>query len=113
MVDAKPGITLPPVSLVIPERVYRRIGVKHADGIDPALFEQAPKQSPGLRLHQCVLGVRLGGTDVGVGWHDVEVPREHDRRIDGIELSRVCQKSLQPGELVFEFRALRGLPLGA
>ena len=51
MVDAKAGVALPPVSLVIPEGVHRRIGMHRADRIDPALTENAPKESPRLWLH--------------------------------------------------------------
>ena len=104
MVDTKAGIAFPAVSLVIPERVHRRIGMHRADRIDPALIEKAPKQRPRLRLHQRVLGVGLGRIDVGVGRHDVEIPGEHDRRIEGVKLGRVRQKPFHPGELVFEFR---------
>ena len=104
MVDAKAGIAFPAVSLVIPERVHRRIRMHRADRIDPALIEKAPKQRPRLRLHKRVLGVGLGGINIGVGRHDVEVPREHDRRIQGVKLGRVSQEPLHPGELIFEFR---------
>ena len=101
----RPGIALPSVSLVIPERVHRRIGMHRADRIDPTLIEKAPKQRPRLGLHKRVLGVGLGGINVGVRRHDIEIPREHDRRIEVVKLGRVGQEPLHPGELVFEFRA--------
>ena len=89
MVDAKAGIALPAVSLVIPERIHRRIGMHGADRIDPALIEQTPKQRPRLRLYKRVLRVGLGWVDIGVGRHHVEISREHDRRIEGVKLGRV------------------------
>ena len=109
MVDAKPRVALPPVSLVIPERIHRRIGMHCADRIDPTLIKNTPKQSARLRLHKRVLCVGLGRIDVGIGGHDVEISREHDRRIKGVKFGRVRQEPLHPGELVFEFRSrLRG-----
>jgi hypothetical protein len=60
MVDAEAGVALPPISPVIPECVHRRIGMHGADGIDPALIENAPKQRPRFRLHKRVVGVGLG-----------------------------------------------------
>ena len=80
-----------------------------ADRVDPSLIEQPPEQRPRLRLHQRVLGVGLRRIDVGVGRHDVEIPCEHDRRIESIELSRVLQQPLHPDELVFEFRSWLGV----
>ena len=64
------------------EGVHRRIGIYCSDSIDPALIENAPK--------------------LGVGRHDVEIPREHDRRLEGVKLDRVYQEALHPGELIFE-----------
>ena len=66
MVDAKAGIAFPAVSLVIPERIHRRIGMHRADRIDPALIEQTPKQRPRLRLYKRVLRVGLGWVDFGL-----------------------------------------------
>src|SRR4051794_38277570 len=86
MINAKAGVALPPVSLVIPEYVHRRVRMHRADRIDPALIENPPKQSPRLWLYQRVFGVRLGWIDIWVGRHDVVVTSEHDWRIEGVKL---------------------------
>ena len=47
MVDAEAGVAFPTVSPVIPKCVHRRIGMHGADGIDPALIKNPPKQRRG------------------------------------------------------------------
>ena len=84
-----------------------------ADRIDPALIENAPKQSPRLWLYKRVLRVGLGWIDVGVGRHDIEIPREHDRRIKGVKLGRMCQSRFIQASLYLNFGPGCGLPLGA
>ena len=112
MIDAKAGVAWPSVSLIIPERVHRRIRMYCADRVDPTVLEQSPKQSPRSRLHQRVLCVGPGGIDVGIGRRDIEIPGEHDRRINGVKLGRMGQESLHPGELVFEFRSRLRVAVG-
>ena len=55
---------------------------------------------------------RTYGIDIGVGRHDVVIPREHDWRIKGVKFGRVCQEPLHPGELEFEFRPRLGIAVG-
>ena len=112
MVDAEAGVAFPPVSPVIPKCVHRRIGMHGADGIDPALIENAPKQRPRFRLHKRIIGVGLGRIDVGVGWRDVKISGKHDRRVEGVKLGSMRQKPFHPGKLVFEFRPGLGVTVG-
>ena len=101
----KASVALPPVSLVIPERVHRHIRMQSADGIDPALIEQLPKQSAWLWLDKRILGIGLGGIDVGVSRHNIEIAGENDRCINAIKFDGMLQKPLHPSELIFEFRS--------
>ena len=105
MIDAKAGVARPAIPFVVPERVHRLIRMHRADRIDPALIEKPPKQRSRLRLHKRILGIGLGGIDVGVGRHDIEIPCEHDRRVDGADLGGVRQEPFHPRELVLEFRS--------
>ena len=68
------------------------------------MLENFAKERAGLRLHQRILGVRLGGIDVAVGRNDIVIPCQDDRHAGGIEIGGMRHKSLQPGELVVEFR---------
>ena len=102
MVKAKPGIPRPAIPLVVPERIDRRIGIESADGVDPALVENAPKQGAALRLQQRVVRIGVGGIDVLLRRYDIVVAGEHDGQTRGVELRRVRREPLRPGELVVE-----------
>ena len=49
-IDAQPCIAAPSISLVVPKRVHRLIGVAGPYGVDPTLIEQALKAGAALGL---------------------------------------------------------------
>ena len=60
---------------------------------------------PALRLQQRVVRPRPGRIDVQIGRDDVVVAGEDDRHARGVQLGRVGDQPVEPGELVGEFRA--------
>ena len=109
MIEAKPCVARPAVSQIIPEGVHRLVGMELADGIDPALVEEPPEQRARLGLNQSVLRIGLAEVDVALGWHDIEVSGDDHGNVFGIELRRMRQQALHPGELVRKFRAWLGI----
>ena len=109
MIEAKPCVARPAIPQIVPEGVYRLIGMERPDRIDPALFEKPAEQCARLRLNQRVLRVGLAGVDVALRRHDIEVSGEHHRNVFGIELRCMRQQALHPGELVGKFRARLGI----
>ena len=105
LIEPQPGVALPALSHVVPERIHRRIRMQRADGIDPALRQQALVGGAALRLQQRVLVVGFGRIDVLVGRHDVVVAREHDRDAGLVKRGGMADQPLDPGELVVEFRS--------
>lgn len=55
VVDAQTGITLPPVSRIVPEWVDGGICMDLAQAIRPSLLDQARVRRAARRLQQCVL----------------------------------------------------------
>ena len=105
MVDAQPAIARPAVSQVAPIRVHRRVGMQRADGVAPALLENARKTRAAFRLKQRILGIGLCRINIAIGRNDVEVAGQHDRHADGKQLRGMGREAIHPGELVFEFRS--------
>src|SRR4029077_15142153 len=52
MIDAQPRVPLPAVSHVVPERIHRRVGMEHADCVDPPLAEDTSKKGAAFRLEE-------------------------------------------------------------
>ena len=102
VVDAKAAVALPTVELVIPEREHRLVRAKRANGVGPTLGQEPPVRGAAFGLQQgvAVTGLRL--VDVAICRHDVEIAHERNWRAGGVELGRVGDQTLHPGELVIE-----------
>ena len=105
MIDAQAGVARPAVAQVAPVSVHRRVGMQRADGVAPALTEQARETRAAFRLQQRVLVVRFGLIDIAIGRHDIEIAGEHDRHVGGEQIRRMRDQPVHPGELVGEFRS--------
>jgi hypothetical protein len=103
-IDAQARIPAPAISFVVPERVHRLLGVKGPNGVDPTLIEQAPIARAAFRLKQRILCPRFGRIDIMIGRHDIEVTCEYDRGVQPVEGVCVRDETLEPSELVIEFR---------
>ena len=55
LIEPQARVALPALSHVVPERIHRRVRMQRADGIDPALREQALVGRAALRLQQRVV----------------------------------------------------------
>ena len=84
MVDAKPSIAWPAVAFVIPERIHRRVRMKRADRINPALAQELPEQRARFGLHERIILVGFRRIDIGFGGDDVIVACQHNGRIQRI-----------------------------
>ena len=109
MIEAKPCVARPAIPQVIPEGVYRLVGMEGPDRIDPALVEEPAEPRARLGLNQRILRIGLAGVDVALRRHDIEVSGEHHGNVLGIELGGMRQQALHPGELVGKFRAWLGI----
>ena len=67
VIDAQAGVGLPVLSEVIPESVNLFVGELRADGIGPALREEALVAVAGFGLEQCVFAPRTRVVDIEVG----------------------------------------------
>ena len=103
MIEPKPGISLPTISRVIPERVHRRIGMQRSNRVNPAVFQKAAEQGARLRLHERIVLVGFRRVYVAIGRYDVVVACQHDGRIEHIKLRCMRDETLHPSELVSEF----------
>jgi hypothetical protein len=73
VVDSQSGVTLPALSVVVPEGIYGSIGMQFADGVGPPLFHQTREACATLGLQQSIVGVRFCRVDVQIGRHDIEI----------------------------------------
>src|SRR5262245_11382033 len=102
MVDPQTRISRPVIPEIVPERVNALIGMEVADRIDPPLPQQTCVRVTALRLQQRVLFPGSRVVDVEIRGDDVEIPAQHHRTARAMELLRVLDESLEPGELVVE-----------
>ena len=104
MIEPQACIARPPVSLVIPESKHRFGRMKGAQRVTPALRDQRFERGAGFRLYQGVLVPRSRRVNVQFGRRNVEIARQQNRHLLLDELRRVRPQSLEPFELVVEFR---------
>ena len=112
VIDPKPGIAGPAIALIVPESVYRRLGMQAPDRVDPALIEQASKEGAAFRLEKRVLVIGLGRINIAIGRHHVVVTGKDHREVGAIEFRGMRRQTLHPGELVVEFWAGLRVPVG-
>ena len=55
-----------------------------------------------MRLHQRIIFVGFGWIDIGIGRHNIVVPRQDDGRIEGAKLGGVRNQTFHPCQLVLE-----------
>src|SRR5690349_14110022 len=112
MVEPQPGVALPALTHVVPERVDTLLAIKIADGIEPALIDKLGIRSPALRLDQRIVLPGRRGIDIELGRRDVEVASENHRRARLEQLSRVRMQALEPFQLVVELRPRLRIAVG-
>ena len=105
VIEAQSGIALPAVTHVVPERIDALAGMQRAQGVGPALLDQARILGAALRLHQRVVIPRFGRINVDFGPGDIVVAGETHRRFRAQQRTRMGLQALEPRELVVEFRA--------
>lgn len=84
MIEPKPGVSLPPITHVIPERVHLPIRMQRSDRVDPALIEETFEKRPSLGLHERVILVGFRRVNVRICWHDIVIPCQHDWRAEAV-----------------------------
>jgi hypothetical protein len=104
MIEPQARIARPSVPFVIPESVDRLCRMERAERVGPALIDQPSKRRPALRLHQSVLVPRLRRIDIPSRRNDVVIASQHHREARGQQSRCVGNQSLEPGQLVGEFR---------
>src|SRR3954451_15607470 len=88
----------------MPGRVDGLVPLKLADGIRPALCRQRAESVTDLDAKECIIAPSLGRVHVEVGWHDVVVSHESDRRAALDKLASVLAQSVKPPQLVVKLR---------
>lgn len=112
VVDAQAGVATPSIPKVIPEGVNALARMQRAYGIGPALANQRVKRHFHFRAEQRIVAPALGLVNIQIGRHDVVVASQDDRNIEIQELGGVGLKTLEPPQLVVEFRSGRGIAVG-
>ena len=112
VVEPQPGIATPAVALVAPERVHRIFGIDRAQRIAPAGLLEPEEGRSAPRVHERVLRPRRGGIDVQLGRGDVEVAGEHGRHAGIAQRSGTGDQTLEPSQLVVEFRTRPRIAVG-
>src|SRR4028118_420826 len=102
MVDAEAGVACEGVAPIVPEGEYGLAGVEMADGVGPALRQQAPVELPRLGLEESVVEPALGLVGVHILWDDVVVAGEDDGAIDLEKPFRMRDQPLEPAQFVVE-----------
>jgi hypothetical protein len=82
MVDAKACIPAPCVPEIIPEGVDLLVGVERAQGIRPALRDQAMKGAPCLGAKKRIIKPSFRLIDVELCWYDVVVTGKDNWRVE-------------------------------
>ena len=80
MVDAETGVPTIGVPKIVEERIDCFVGMERAQGVGPSLRRQSKERLAYLRREQCILEPTLWFVDVALGWHDIEVARQNNRR---------------------------------
>ena len=81
MVDAQAGVARPGVSKRFPERVNALVGVQGAEGVGPALRDEAVECGAHLWAEESIAEPALGRINIKLGRHDVVIAGEDDLRI--------------------------------
>ena len=98
-------VARPAVPQIGPEGPKRSGRMELAQGVGPALAQQALISGADLWLQQRVVGPRVRLIDVGLGGHDIVVAGQHHRRAAGSQVFSVGDQALEPSQLVVELGA--------
>ena len=103
MIDPQAGVSLPMLTIEIPERENGLIGMQRSNRIDPALVKKASPARPALRLKESIFppGARI--VNVKICRHHVEVTRENDGMLTIHECRGMDNEPLKPAKLIVEF----------
>src|ERR1700730_170526 len=86
--------------------------MKRSNRVCPSLLEQPMIGRSCLRSEQRIVDPTFGFVDVDVRGHHVVIAGENDRGISTHELGGTDGQTLEPPQLVIEFRAGRGIAVG-
>lgn len=96
MVDPKARVALERPAPILPEGVDGLIGAHFAQSVAPSLLQHMAVSFSHLRREKRIVPPPLLRIDIQIGWHDVEVPGDQNRRIEIDERGEVVMKSLEP-----------------
>src|SRR5690606_20407609 len=85
------------------------VGVPAADGVRPRLVEQALVGGLHLGGEESVVAPALGGIDVLIRRHDVEIPGDDDGRVKTNQTRQVGMQTIEPAQLEIELRTRSGV----
>src|SRR5258708_33036794 len=105
MIDSQPGIPSVGVAEKVPKGINLPAGMNRAHCIHPAVLEQVGECLANLYSEQSIIYPAFGLIHVGFDRNHVVVACEHDRRSGEMQLSGMSEESVEPTQLVFEFRA--------
>ncbi len=107
-----PASALEMVAEEIPEREDLLVRVQLAQGIDPALLQQALPGGARFGLQQCILAPVLRIVDVRIRGNHVVITRKDDGHAGVVESLCMLCEPLEPFQLVLELRSRLGIAIG-